>query len=164
MALSPRLRIPGNWPGASILPENGISAPRWVFLVTNQVPPFQEWHSALISVHVETNSTVTSEWLSTHIWHGRNQILSTWQNGSTLTSDHGRNLILSPCQNGSRSHHFPLEGTSIWRTPSFSLKYSNLTLAISSIESHQGWLRPMITCKLRQDWLHPRTTYRTIYV
>ena len=45
----------------------------WGFLVTNQVPPFQEWHSALISDHVGTNPTVTSEWLSTHIWHGRNQ-------------------------------------------------------------------------------------------
>ena len=59
------------------------------------------------------------------------------------------------------THHFPFEGTSIWRTPSFSLKYSNFTLAI---ESHQGWLRPRITCELRQDWLHPRTTYRTNYV
>ena len=27
--------------------------------------------------------------------------------------------ILSPCQKGSQNHHFPLEGTSIWRTPSF---------------------------------------------
>ena len=43
------------------------SVPDWVFLVTNQVPPFQEWHSALISDHVETNPRVTSEWLNTYI-------------------------------------------------------------------------------------------------
>ena len=103
-------------------------------------------------------------------------------------NDHGR-PSLPPCQKGSqhlhqrpwkaqhtttlerhmcicvfRAHHFPLEGTSIWSTSSFSLKYSNFTLAISSIESHQDWLRPRITCKLRQDWLHPRTTYRTDYI
>ena len=67
-------------------------------------------------------------------------------------------------QKGSWTHHFHLEGISIWRTPSFSLKYSNFTLAISSIESHQGWLRPRITCELRHDRLHSRTTYRTVYV
>ena len=72
--------------------------------------------------------------------------------------------ILPPCQKGIWTHHFPLERTSIWRTPSFSLKYSNFTLAISSIESHQGWLRPRITCELRQDRLNPRATYRTVYV
>ena len=59
------------------------------------------------------------------------------QKGSALTSEHGR-PILPPCREVSWTHHFPLEGTSIWRTPSFSLKYSNFTLAISSIESHQG--------------------------
>ena len=42
------------------------------------------------------------------------------------------------CQKGSRTHHFPLKGTSIWRTKNFSLKYSYFTLAISTIESHQG--------------------------
>ena len=41
MALSPRLIIPSNWPGASILLENGNSTPSWVFSVTDQVPPFQ---------------------------------------------------------------------------------------------------------------------------
>ena len=38
-----------------------------VFLVTDQEPPFQEWHSMLISDHVGTNPIVTSEWLNTHI-------------------------------------------------------------------------------------------------
>ena len=47
--------------------------PRLSYLVTDQVPPFQEWNSVLISDHVGTNPTITSEWLSTHIWHGRNQ-------------------------------------------------------------------------------------------
>ena len=32
------------------------------FLVTEQVPPFQEWHSTLISDHVGTNPTVISKW------------------------------------------------------------------------------------------------------
>ena len=50
-----------------------LSVPDWVFLVTNQVPPFQEWHSSLIYDHVGTNPTGTSEWINTHIWHGRNQ-------------------------------------------------------------------------------------------
>ena len=47
--------------------------PDWVFLVTDEVPPFKEWQSSPISDHVGTNPTVTSEWISTHIWHGRNQ-------------------------------------------------------------------------------------------
>ena len=51
MALSPRPSIPGTSPSSSI--------PRMAI--------------ALISDHVETNPIVTSEWLSTHIWHGRNQ-------------------------------------------------------------------------------------------
>ena len=51
MALSPRPSIPGTSPGSSI-PIMAIS---------------------LISDHVGTNPTVISEWLSTHIWHGRNQ-------------------------------------------------------------------------------------------
>ena len=46
----------------------------------------------------------------------------------------------------------------------FSLKYSNFTMTISSIESHQDWLRPRITYELLQDWLHTRTTYKTDYV
>ena len=74
MAVNPRLRFPGNWLGASILPENGNLEPRWVFLVTDQVPPFQEWHLALTYDHVGTNPIVTSEWISTHIWHVRNQM------------------------------------------------------------------------------------------
>ena len=77
--------------------SKGISVPDWGFLVIDQVPPFRESHSTLIFYHVGTNPTITSEWLSTHIWHGRNKILSPWQNGLVLTSDHGRNLILSPC-------------------------------------------------------------------
>ena len=39
----------------------------WDFLITAQVPPFQEWNSVLISDHVGNNPTVTSEWLSAHI-------------------------------------------------------------------------------------------------
>ena len=86
------------------------------------------------------------------------------QHGSALTSDH---LIMwehipQSHQNGSWTHHLPLEGTSIWRTPSFSPKYSNFTMAILNIEWHQGWLHPRITCDLRQDRLHPRKTYRKI--
>ena len=48
-------------------------SPRLSYLVTDQAPPFQEWHSMLTSIHVGTNPIFTSEWLSTHIWHGRNQ-------------------------------------------------------------------------------------------
>ena len=149
--------------------------------------PLREWNSTLIYDHAGTNPTITSEWLSTYIWHARNQsyhhdrmaqhlhmtmegtnplTMSEWLSvpnwgflvtdqvppfshrmASALTSDHGRaqpapmlewpnpyiwpwkEPILSPCQNGSWTHHFPFEGTSIWRTPSFSLKYSNFTLA-----------------------------------
>ena len=90
MALSPRPSIPGNWPGTSI-PRMAINAyfwscrnqsyshirmapsPRLSYLVTDQAPPFLEWHSMLTSDHVGTNPTVTSEWLNTHIWHGRNR-------------------------------------------------------------------------------------------
>ena len=50
MDLCPRLSIPGNWPGASI-PRMEFSTYIW------------SWG---------TNPTVTSEWISTHIWHGRN--------------------------------------------------------------------------------------------
>ena len=51
-ALSPRLRIPGNWLGASILLENGIS-------------PYI-WSSG-------THPSITSKWPCTHIWSCRNQ-------------------------------------------------------------------------------------------
>ena len=43
------------------------------YLVTDQLPPFQEWHLVLTSDHLGTNPIVTSKWLSTHIWHARNQ-------------------------------------------------------------------------------------------
>ena len=68
MALNPRLSIPGNWPGDSILLENGLLALSWVFLVTDQVPPFREWPSALISDHVGTHPSITSKWPSTLGW------------------------------------------------------------------------------------------------
>ena len=70
----------------SYSPIRMAPSPRLSYLVTDQAPPFPEWNSSLNSDHVGTNPTVTSEWLSTHIWHGRNQS-SPWQNGSTLTSD-----------------------------------------------------------------------------
>ena len=87
-ALSPRPSIPGNSPGSSI--------PRMAV--------------ALISDHVGTNPIVVSEWLSTHIWHGRNQS-SPWQNGSALTSNHGRTQS---------SHHVRMALgliISLWRKP-----------------------------------------------
>ena len=37
-------------------------------------------------------------------------------------------------------------------------------MVISNIESHQDWLCPTITYEIFQDQLHPRTTYRTVYV
>ena len=43
------------------------SFPDQEFLVTDQEPPFQEWHSALTSDHVGTNPTITLKWLSTDI-------------------------------------------------------------------------------------------------
>ena len=91
----------------------------------------------------EPNPLAMKEWLSPYIWPTR-------QNGyrsqhSYLTSKEPNTLTmteclspyiwpwkeptLSPCQNGYGTHHFPLEETSIWRTPSFSLKYLNFTLA-----------------------------------
>ena len=50
-----------------------VPSPILSYLVTDQVPPFLEWNSMLTSDHVGTNPTVSSEWLSIHIWHGRNQ-------------------------------------------------------------------------------------------
>ena len=127
-------KIPGNWPGSSIIPENGISAlklsfsPRLKFMATDQVPSFREWHSTLVSDHVGNNPTVTSGWLSAHIWHGRNQSSHHDRMAQPLyLTSEGTNP--SPCNNGSRTHHFPLEGIVIWRTPDFSLKYSKFTLA-----------------------------------
>ena len=35
---------------------------------------------------------------------------------------------------------------------------------ISGIETYHVWLHPRITCKILQDLLHPRKTYRTNYV
>ena len=100
MTLSPRLSFPGNWPGASVLPENGI---QHLYLIMWE--PILQSHqngSALISEMEGTNPLTMTEWLSSYIWPTH--------------------------QNGLRTHHFPLEGTSIWRTPSFSLNYSNFTL------------------------------------
>ena len=139
------------------------SVPNWAFLVTDQVPPFQEWHSVLISDHVGNNPTVTSKWLGTHIWHGRNQSShhDRMANPLHLTMEGTNPLTRSECLTESS---LPLGGNPIWRTPSFSLKYSNFTLAISRIEPHQGWLRSRITCELFQDWLHPRITYMIDYI
>ena len=39
-----------------------------------------------------------------------------------------------------------------------------LSLAISSIETYQDWIHLRITCELRHEWLHSRTTYRNDYV
>ena len=94
-----------------------------------------------------------SEWPNTHIQpHLVRKALhlhltSSCKKGSALTSD----LIMlerhctyiqphyvrkalhlhptSSCQKGQWAHQFPLEGISIWRTPSFSLEYSKFTLA-----------------------------------
>ena len=73
-------------------------SPRLSYPVIDQVPPFLEWHSALNFDHVVTNPIVTLEWLTTYIWHGRNQ-----------SSHHDimaqplhlpwKEPILSPCQN-----------------------------------------------------------------
>ena len=97
------------------------------------LPPCQKG-STLTSNHgrlslppCRKNTTLISD-------HGRPN-LPPCQKGSTLTSNHGRPSV-PPCQKGSRTHQFPLEGTSIWRTTRFSLKYSNFTFAISSIELH----------------------------
>ena len=54
-------------------------------------------------------------------------------------------------------YHFPLDGTSIWRTPGFSLMYSNFTLAnglfntsaiSSSIATYWGFTAPLYTISL----------------
>ena len=108
--------------------------------------------------------------LSTYTRPWEEPILPPCQKGIALTSNHGRNQSYHHVRKDLMcicvfwTHHFSLEGTSIWSTPRVSLKYSNFTQSISSIESHQEWLRPRITCELRQDRLHPRTTYRTVYV
>ena len=44
-----------------------------VFQVTDQAPMIPRMAIALISDQVGSNHTVISEWLNTHIWHGRNQ-------------------------------------------------------------------------------------------
>ena len=138
--------------------------------------------SALTSDHVGSNPTGISEWLCTYIWSCGSQSHShirmalhlhlTMEGTNPITMSEGYSTyiwpwkapILSPCQKVSWTHHFPCEGTLIWRTPRFSLKYSNFILYISSIESHQGWLHPRITCELLQDRIHSRKTYKNIYV
>ena len=83
--------------------------------------------STLISDHGMNTSTM-SEGLCTYIWScGMNTSLSHIRMALHLYLT--MKWTHQPCQKGSRTHHFPLEGTSIWRTPSFSLKYSNFTLA-----------------------------------
>ena len=95
-ALSPRLRIPGNWPGASIqrmtktLISNQVGTHPcthiWSCKTTSHIhirmalsprlgipgnwpgTSIQRMAIALISDHVRTNPTVTSEWLSALGW------------------------------------------------------------------------------------------------
>ena len=120
---------------------------RLIFLGTSPGSSIPRMAIALIYDHVGTNPTVVSEWLSTHIWHGRNQsshhdrmahpLHLTMERTNPLTMTEWlspyiwpwKEPILSPCQNGSRTHHFPLGKILIWRTPNFSLKYSKFTLA-----------------------------------
>ena len=133
-ALRPRPSILGNWPGTSI----------------------QRMETSLISDHVGTNPMAISEWLSTHIWHGRNQ--SSHHDRMThplhITMEGPNPLTMSEWLTGSS---IPLEGTSIWRTPSFSLKYSNFTLAnglvntsviYSSVVTYCSFTTPLCTISL----------------
>ena len=105
MVLSPRLRVPSNWSGASIH--------RMAVALISE--PKSEW-PALTSDMEGTNPLTMTEWLIPYIWP--------W-----------KEPILSPCQNGYGNHHFSLEEISIWRTPSFFLKYSNFTLAIGFVNT-----------------------------
>ena len=142
IALSSRLSITRNWPGASI---QRIAFRSYIWSCENTTHSHLRMAQHSHMTMEGTNPLTKIEWLIPYIWP--------W-----------KEPILSPCHNGSWTHHFPLEGTSILRTPSFSLKYSNFTLAISRIESHQGWFHSRITCEIDYDRLHPRTTYRTVYV
>ena len=62
--------------------QNGPS-PRLSYLVMDQVPPFSPRRMvvSLISDLVGNKSYTFSKKAYTHIWHGRNWILSPWQNG-----------------------------------------------------------------------------------
>ena len=52
-------------------------SPRLSYLVTNQAPPFPEWHSVLTSDHVGTNPTVTSDSTLTSDMEGTNPLTMT---------------------------------------------------------------------------------------
>ena len=69
MDLSPRLNVPGNWLGASI-PRMKFST--YIWSCRNQ---------SYSHIKMAQHSYLTC----------KEPILSSWQNGSTLTSDHGRN-------------------------------------------------------------------------
>ena len=89
------------------------------------------------------NTSTMSKRPSTHIWpwdehinHVRkaqhSHLTMGWthqpcQKGLALTSNHGMNT--STISERLTDSSLPLWRTSIWRTPSFSLKYSNFTLA-----------------------------------
>ena len=91
MSLSPRLSIPGNWLGASI-PRMAFNT--YIWSCRNQ---------SYTHIIMDQHSYLTCE----------EPILSSWQNGSALTSDHGRNQS---------SHHVIMAHglfTSLWREPQY---------------------------------------------
>ena len=79
--LNPRFRIPSNWPGASILLDNGIQ--RLYLIMWEHIPQSPQNGLALTSDMEGTNPPTMTKWLSPYI--------SPW-----------KELILSPCQNGSQ--------------------------------------------------------------
>ena len=112
--------------------------------------------------HLGKGSTLTSTGMVGHIYYHLRK-------GFALTSDHGR-PSLPPCRKGSCVSVYSRLITSPWREPRSEVHQESLwsiqtsLWPFCSIESHQDWLRLRITCELCQDWLHPRTTYRTDYV
>ena len=112
----------------------------------------------------EPNPLTMIEWISPYIWpahqngYASQQSYLTWKELNPLIMTEWLSPYIWPtCQNVFGTHHFPLEETSIWRTPSFSLKYSNFTLAngfintstiCSSVATYWSFTTPLYTISL----------------
>ena len=163
------------WEHIPLSHQNGFSVLDCFFLVTDQVPPFPEWKFPLhMSYSIEwpaltsdmegTNPLTMTEWLSPYIWptcqngYGSQHSYLTWKESNPLTVTEWLSPYIWPThQNGYGTHHFPFEETSIWRTPIFSLRYSNFTLAnvfvntlaiCSSVATYWSFTTPLYTISL----------------
>ena len=130
--------------------ERMAPSPILSYLVTDQVPPFS-WRMAvaIISDLVGNKSYTLARMACTHIWHGRNWILSPWQNGPQSQIELPSNRPGASTLSESSSFLY------IWPTHQNG-QHSYLTWEEPNPLSITEWLSPYIWPACQNGSLSPR--------